>query len=478
MLYYIIWSGFCAALVLRDAVTPDLPVVDLGYELHQAISFNPVEGHNNNVNNGSIGIICPQAVAAWNSGSNAFVQAYTNGVTFVKAAMLGEQAQRNAKISPLDPRTTEDCLFLDAFVPKKVFDGMGSGMKAPIHGGGYTKGDKTGDSNVLIEPSAVLQQSNDTLIFVSINNCLGAFGWLAGPLFENNRGPPNNGLHDQRLAMDWVQHRVTVAGESAGAGSIVHHPMAFGGQGDVLPFTQAVTQSLASSINSDFDTQNQRFQEFLDLLGANQMQAFNSSYGGGTYGVAVDGTYVPAQPGLLFLNGSFHQNVNIYAGHNVDEGLVFTNPLLMLNGTYRQLLQSLFNNLTASEMNFIESSLYPPIFDGNYGCANEFERASTTVADISIFCNVNYMGHEFSVYPGIHGQDLAYEFNSAGVINQTVASSFQAYISSFVDTGIPAGQSLPPIPQYGPDAMTMNLTTMGIEIVIPANIDRERCAFW
>lgn len=31
MLYYIIWSGFCAALVLRDAVTPDLPVVDLGY---------------------------------------------------------------------------------------------------------------------------------------------------------------------------------------------------------------------------------------------------------------------------------------------------------------------------------------------------------------------------------------------------------------------------------------------------------------
>ncbi|EHK26551.1 uncharacterized protein TRIVIDRAFT_52507 [Trichoderma virens Gv29-8] len=545
MLYSVILSGFCAALVLGDTATPDLPVVDLGYELHQAISFNeeqrfynfsniryaqpplgqlrftapkPVEGHSSNVNNGSIGVICPQAIAAWNNGSNAFVKAYTNGVPFAKAAILGEEAQENAKVPPLDPRTTEDCLFLDVFVPQKVFEGMGSGMKAPvylwIHGGGYTKGDKTGDSNVLIEPSAVLQQSNDTLIFVSINYRLGAFGWIAGPLFENSGGLPNIGLYDQRLAMDWVQqyihlfggdkNRVTVAGESAGAGSIVHHLTAFGGQGDALPFTQAVTQSPAFSINSNLDTQNQRFQEFLNLLGvgsldeartlpseqlimANQMQAFNSSYGGGTYSVAVDGTYVPAQPGLLFLNGSFHQNVNIYSGHNVDEGLVFTNPLLMLNGTYPELLQSLFSNLTASEMTFIENSLYPPVFDGSYGYANEFERASTTVADVSIVCNVDYMGraynnatysYEFSVYPGIHAQDLAYEFNSTSVVNQTVASAFQAYISSFVDTGIPVGHNLPPIPQYGPDALTMNLTTTGIEIATPANIDRERCAYW
>lgn len=129
---------------------------------------------------------------------------------------------------------------------------------------------------------------------------------------------------------------------------------------------------------------------------ANQIQVFNSSYGGGPYGVVVDGSYVPAQPGLLFLNGSFHQNVNIYAGHNVDEGLVFTNPELMINGTYPQLLQGLFDNLTASEMSFIESSLYPPVFDGSYGYTNEFERASTTIADVSIVCNVDYMGRAYN----------------------------------------------------------------------------------
>ena len=41
----------------------------------------------------------------------------------------------------VDPRTTEDCLFLDVVVPKKIFDNAGSGSGAAvlvwIYGGGY-----------------------------------------------------------------------------------------------------------------------------------------------------------------------------------------------------------------------------------------------------------------------------------------------------------------------------------------------------
>jgi len=98
---------------------------------------------------------------------------------------------------------------------------------------------------------------------------------MSGPTFQKN-GTANVGLYDQRLALDWVQKyihlfggdsgRVTVMGESAGAGSIMHHITAYGGTKGPgqLPFQQAVLQS--ASIHNPVQSkllEEQLFQSFL-----------------------------------------------------------------------------------------------------------------------------------------------------------------------------------------------------------------------
>jgi len=83
-------------------------------------------GRNTVVQNGSVGSICPQALPAWGFIGTAFTVAFAEGkesafnFTAAEDALLAAEANASAPIP--DPRTTEDCLFLDVFVPKAVFD--------------------------------------------------------------------------------------------------------------------------------------------------------------------------------------------------------------------------------------------------------------------------------------------------------------------------------------------------------------------
>ena len=465
-----------------------------------------MSGHSDKINNGSVGRICPQAIPFW-----------------------GIAAQNGGKVPsslpPVDPRTTEDCLFLDVVVPGSILNqsssqqqpGKGAPVLVWIYGGGYTYGEKSSYSPAgLIKASQVADPNG--VIFVSLNYRLGAFGFLSGPTFQTD-GTANAGLYDQRLALQWIQDRihlfggdpsrVTVFGESAGGGSIMHQITAFGGLKGPAPFKQALPQSPGFLLVTGANEQESTFNEFLRLLNvsslaearalpsealitANSAQIdIQSPYGQFTYGPVVDGLFAPALPGQLLQRGQFDHSLNLMVGHNADEGFVFTDPRITNNTGFLNVLDSNFADLPPASLSYITQTLYPPIFDGSRGYTSQFGRVALTISEGLFSCNTNYLARAygnnthnylFSVPPGIHGEDVPYTFYGGGLPNELViapstATALQEYITSFAIQGLPSGPGLPVFPAYGSQAQVENLNATSImQIRDPAA--NERCLWW
>uniref|UniRef100_A0AAG5DHC5 Carboxylic ester hydrolase n=1 Tax=Anopheles atroparvus TaxID=41427 RepID=A0AAG5DHC5_ANOAO len=120
----------------------------------------------------------------------------------------------------------EDCLYLNVYRPKD-----NSTQHLPvmvfIHGGGYFLG--SADPR-LYGPQRIL--ATERVILVTIQYRLGVFGFLST---GDAAAPGNAGMHDQVLALRWVQRNigafggdpgaVTLFGESAGGASVQLHMM-------------------------------------------------------------------------------------------------------------------------------------------------------------------------------------------------------------------------------------------------------------
>lgn len=141
------------------------------------------------VDNGSIGRVCPQAPTPWIAITYDFLNSYVAGqpFNFSAAEAAANTFYVNATTS-VDPRVTEDCLFLDVYAPKKVLQEAGIGQTgAPvlvwITGGGYIQGDKI--NNGQWNPKDLIKTSQsagtDGLIFLSINYRISPVHSIASP---------------------------------------------------------------------------------------------------------------------------------------------------------------------------------------------------------------------------------------------------------------------------------------------------------
>ena len=344
---------------------------------------------------------------------------------------------------------------------------------------------------------------------------LGVFGFAAGPTLQAD-GIANAGLYDQRLALKWVQQnihlfggdkdQVTVMGESAGGGSILHQITAFGGLNGPAPFARAIPQSAAFSPIASSIQQDLALESFMAsvnvstvaqlrqlpasvLIHANAAFIANSSVNS-VFGPSVDGLFAPSLPGRLLLQGSFDKKVKLMIGYNGLDGLIFTDPRINSTASFRELFTSAFPGISSTAVDFISNVLYPPTFDGSLGYTNNYERAAASVMDAILTCNGYYMDqgfknntyfYEFAVAPPLHGFDIPYTFAngnpSPGVASASVAAALQEYITSFVVNGVPSGKGVPRFPMYGNNSETIILNATSIEERMD-EITNGRCAWW
>jgi len=126
---------------------------------------------------------------------------------------------------------SEDCLFLNVYIPASARPNSRLPVFFWIHGGALTSG-----AGAEYDASDMVARSN--IIVVTINYRLGALGWLVEPglaataanAFQAAGDAGNYGLMDQQFALQWAQAniaafggdpgKVTIAGESAGGLSV------------------------------------------------------------------------------------------------------------------------------------------------------------------------------------------------------------------------------------------------------------------
>ncbi|RKF63726.1 Carboxylesterase patB [Erysiphe neolycopersici] len=550
ILWYLLITCWSISAQLEKESAPINPIVDLQYTLHQGtfiesrkyysfsniryaappvgeLRFSPpvAPASNRTLNHGQNASVCAQGSPFW---GNLMIKNLM-GVGPEQLKKDEEELELLKKslttdtihiYQPLDPRTSEDCLHLDVIVPEDIFN---NNKSAPvlvwIHGGGYVSGDKTSAVN----PNKLLakaEENGESMIFVAINYRLGLFGWLSGSNFTSQNGLPNAGLYDQRFALDWIQRyihlfggdpsRVTVMGESAGGGSIIHHITAWGSE-DPPPFQRAILQSPGFIPIAGQDQQEMNYElvisqaqsfisenitsiadlksiDFKELAALNKVIVAQSApYGTFTFGPVVDGNYVPDLPGKLISEGRYAKPLSVMTAHNSNEGYLFTLPYVtdpMIDSNIKLLFPDASN---ATKSHLIEK-LWPAVYEGSSLYSNPVERASLAISEIAFTCAARYtalaypnssFAYSFAVPPGYHSYDVPYTFYNGemGDINATVAETIQSLITNFVKYGNPNGPGVPKFPPYIPGSQMLVLSNSSINGVKVDTAANNRCAW-
>lgn len=101
-------------------------------------TFQAPAVNRSSIQTGSVGRICPQAGPAWSLEAAQWIPKYLQGQAVNDSLLTSSSGNGSLSLPVQDPRSTEDCLFLDVVVPQDIFEstGYGAPVMVWIYGGG------------------------------------------------------------------------------------------------------------------------------------------------------------------------------------------------------------------------------------------------------------------------------------------------------------------------------------------------------
>jgi para-nitrobenzyl esterase len=240
----------------------------------------------------------------------------------------------------------EDCLTLNVWCPARPAAEPRPVM-VWIYGGAFV----TGGSALATYDGARLAAEQDVIV-VTVNYRIGALGFLdLRSIPGGETADTNCGLRDQVLALQWIQRhigslggdpsRVTVFGESAGAGSIMHLLTVPGIEALVrraivqspgIDFTQ--TSELSAVVATTFvaragvsTVDELRRLPAARIVELQEAVAAELLFDVGTmvFHPVIDGELVPASPSVA-IGGGAASGVDLVLGYTADEMRLFPDP--------------------------------------------------------------------------------------------------------------------------------------------------------
>ena len=234
------------------------------------------------------------------------------------------------------PTGSEDCLFINVYVPGTTASTTALPVLFWIHGGGFIVG-----SGSATDGSALAQKAN--AIVVTINYRLNALGFLAHPALaaeDPNGASGDYGIMDQTAALAWVQKNiaafggdpgnVTIFGDSAGGHSVYVQLASPGAAG---LFAKAVAMS------GGFSRQQETLQQAeTDGIGYAKTWGCTDTTSAAclrnlpasallqgnpvAWYATIDGKVLPSSTSVAFASGQYNR-VPVISGFTEDEGTYF-----------------------------------------------------------------------------------------------------------------------------------------------------------